>query len=319
MSSAGPGRVDRFGQPPQASACFGSHADFFREGPYSHLRQEHRSAGTAPLRLFWAHEMPDGAVTEPPMPDYTVQLVTRGARGGVNLDFGAGRFGTDIESGTFVLSPPNIRCTYALGGRPDLLMVCMPVPVLEALAADTSGSGAQRDRVNLPPALHAGAWRDPSIEQICVRMWAEAHAGNPYGGLFADGAMLALTAALLRLSGLASERRHRGGLTPWQLRRATEAMDQAEGETPPLADLAALVGLSPAYFCTAFRQSTGTPPHAWQRARRVERAQGLLLHADLPVAEVALACGFANQSHFTRVFREVTGTTPARFRDAARL
>ena len=304
------------------NAGFGSHADFFRDGPYSQLRQEHRSVGAAPLRLFRVYRKSDGPSTLPSMPEYAVRVVTRGVRGWARIDLGAGRFVADLAPGNFLLSPPGVQCTYALNGRPDLLVICVPVPALEALAVDVGTAGSQGAGITLPAILHAGPQHDPFIEQLCLRLWAEARAGNPYGGLFADGALLALKAALLRVSGQASpisKQRHCGGLAPWQLRRVTEAMDRAESETPPLANLAALVGLSPAYFCTAFRESTGVPPHTWQRARRVERAQGLLAQSELPVAEVALACGFANQSHFTRVFREVTGSTPARFRDAARL
>jgi AraC family transcriptional regulator len=297
-------------------ASFGSHADFFRDGPYSQLRQEHRSVGAAPLRLLRVYSKSDGTSTVPSMPEYAVRVVTRGVRGSARIDLGAGRFSANLASGNFLLSPPGVQCTYTLDGRPDLLMICLPASALEALAVNAGAAES------LPAVLHTGPQHDPFIEQLCLRLWAEACAGNPYGGLFADGAVLALKAALLRLSGQAleiSKQRHSAGLAPWQLRRVMEAMDRAESETPPLANLAALVGLSPAYFCTAFRRSTGVPPHTWQRARRVERAQGLLARSDLPLAEVALACGFANQSHFTRVFREVTGSTPARFRDAVRL
>jgi AraC family transcriptional regulator len=301
------------------SASFGSHADYFRDGPYSELRQEHRSVGTTPLRLFRVYKKSDGTSTVPSMPEYAVRVVTRGVRGWAKIDLGAGRFAADLAPGNFLLSPPGVQCTYALDGRPDLLMICVPAPAFDALSVDADAAEPQGVGLALPAILHAGPQQDPFIERLCLRLWAEAQADNPYGGLFADGAVLALKAALLRLSGQRiSKRRNCGGLAPWQLRRVTEAMDRAESETPSLANLAALVGLSPSYFCTAFRESTGVPPHTWQRTRRVERAQGLLAQSDLPVAEVALACGFANQSHFTRVFREVTGSTPARFRDAAR-
>jgi len=63
----------------------------------------------------------------------------------------------------------------------------------------------------------------------------------------------------------------------------------------------------------SFRKATGLPPHAYLRQLRVERARELLFRR-MPLAEVALAAGFADQAHFTRTFKQITGTTPGRYR-----
>jgi AraC family transcriptional regulator len=78
--------------------------------------------------------------------------------------------------------------------------------------------------------------------------------------------------------------------------------------------VAAEVGLSPHHFSRQFREAVGVPPHAHLIARRVERAKVLLAQTDLPIVQVALAVGFAHQSHLTRHFGRLVGTTPARFR-----
>ncbi len=81
-----------------------------------------------------------------------------------------------------------------------------------------------------------------------------------------------------------------------------------------VADLAAPCGLSSSYFVQAFKKSTGMTPHRWLMQRRVEKAKELLRNSETPAADVALACGFANQSHFTRVFSSVVGCPPGEWR-----
>jgi AraC family transcriptional regulator len=82
----------------------------------------------------------------------------------------------------------------------------------------------------------------------------------------------------------------------------------------PVADLAAIAGLSAGRFAIAFRAATGSPPHRYVLGRRVVRALELLRVGKLDLAEVALACGFSSQQHMTTTLQRVTGTTPARVR-----
>lgn len=111
----------------------------------------------------------------------------------------------------------------------------------------------------------------------------------------------------------------RGGLAPWRLRRATEWLEAHLAEDARLSDLAAAVGLSERHLCTAFRVSTGRPPHRWLLERRVERAKALLAAgAGAPsVTQVAMACGFTSSAHFATMFRRATGQTPSAWRQAA--
>ena len=78
--------------------------------------------------------------------------------------------------------------------------------------------------------------------------------------------------------------------------------------------LAEECGLSPRHFARAFRQSTGVPPHRWLMRHRVQRAKELLRRQALSLADIALRCGFADQSHFTRVFSREVGFSPGQWR-----
>jgi AraC family transcriptional regulator len=137
--------------------------------------------------------------------------------------------------------------------------------------------------------------------------------------LFVDHVLLALRAHVASRFGDRLRRSaRRGGLSAWQERRATELIDARLGGTLALAELARECQLSVAQFSRAFRHSTGMPPHRYLTDRRVERARLLLLHSDLPLADVAVKCGFADQSHFTKVFRRWTGVSPGSLRTAPR-
>ena len=106
----------------------------------------------------------------------------------------------------------------------------------------------------------------------------------------------------------------RGGLAPWQERRAKEIMDANLAGEISLDELAKQCGLSSSHFSRAFRQSAGTPPHRWLLRQRVEKAKRLLRDRQSSLSEVALACGFADQSHLTRVFTKLSGASPAAWR-----
>jgi AraC-like DNA-binding protein len=105
-----------------------------------------------------------------------------------------------------------------------------------------------------------------------------------------------------------------GGLAPWQQRRAKELIDARLDGALSLADLARSCQLSIRHFTRAFRQSTGMSAHRWLTERRLERARSLLERSEDPLRDIAAACGYATQSHFTRVFTRAKGIGPGAWR-----
>jgi AraC-like DNA-binding protein len=128
--------------------------------------------------------------------------------------------------------------------------------------------------------------------------------------MFVDYVMLALGCHVAQTYGglETAARSVRGGLAPWQERRAKEIIEaNLDGEIP-LAELAPECGLSTSHFSRPFKDTTGAPPHPWLLHRRIENAMRLLRNPQLSLVEVAMACGFSDQSHFTRVFTKFSGT-----------
>jgi AraC family transcriptional regulator len=134
--------------------------------------------------------------------------------------------------------------------------------------------------------------------------------------LFIDHMMLALTAHVAQAyGGLHSVTESiRGGLAPWQAKRACEKLESDLGGKLSLEQIAAEFGLSVSHFSRAFRVSTGLPPHRWLLRQRVNAAKQLMTVRDLSLSEIAISAGFANQSHFTRVFSSVVGISPGMWR-----
>jgi len=108
-----------------------------------------------------------------------------------------------------------------------------------------------------------------------------------------------------------------GGLTRWQIRRLIEHID-THLEIRPLhaSELAALIGYSPSHLYRAFRRSLGESPRTFVMQRRVAKAQRLMRDPDLPLCQIAIDCGFADQSHFNRVFFRIVRQNPGAWRRA---
>jgi AraC-like DNA-binding protein len=134
--------------------------------------------------------------------------------------------------------------------------------------------------------------------------------------LFVDHVALALSIHLARSYGdvAALPQQWGGGLAPWQERRAKELLDAHIGGGVTLDVLARACELSNRHFTRAFRQSTGMAAHQWLQYRRMEKAKQLLEKSPGSLSSIALDCGFADQSHFTRTFSRAIGVTPGTWR-----
>jgi AraC-like DNA-binding protein len=105
-----------------------------------------------------------------------------------------------------------------------------------------------------------------------------------------------------------------GALPLWQLKRVMEFIEANISESVRTGDLAAIVNLSTSYFVILFRRVTGESPFIYLRRRRIEHAQEMLLGSDETLARIASDCGLADQSHLTKLFRRLVGSSPAAWR-----
>jgi AraC-like DNA-binding protein len=117
--------------------------------------------------------------------------------------------------------------------------------------------------------------------------------------------------ALLYRERISAEHSMRPTTAIGPLQRARERLEDEVGN-PSLAELADTARMTPWHFCRAFRERFGQPPHAYQLHARIRRAKRLLADGHA-VIDVALQCGFTDQSHFTRHFRRLVDVTPGRY------
>ncbi len=112
----------------------------------------------------------------------------------------------------------------------------------------------------------------------------------------------------------AAESVPRGKLPRWQVKRLITYIEENLDRPITSENLTALTGISTGHFFRTFKATFGQTPLAYIASRRVERAQKLMLTTSHPLSQIALDCGLCDQSHLTRLFRRLVGTTPSEWR-----
>ena len=105
-----------------------------------------------------------------------------------------------------------------------------------------------------------------------------------------------------------------GKLAGWQVQRLRTYVDSNLGESIQVSDLSGIARRSTAHFCRAFKRTFGQTPHAYVTARRLHRARSLMIESNEPLSVIALLCGFTDQAHLSKLFRQHTGETPGAWR-----
>ena len=192
------------------------------------------------------------------------------------------------------------------------------VPLLDLfLSADALVDGVGEiisSRTQLRSHFHL---RDPLIEQMALALKTELEIAGEDSKLYADSIATALGVHLLRRYGVKKSlvKEYQRGLTPYQLRAVIEYIQTHLDSELNLTKLSNIVQISPHYFASLFKQSTGLSPYKYIIQCRLQKAKTLLQQQDLPIVFICQEVGFKNQSHFTRVFRQHFQITPKAYRD----
>ena len=217
--------------------------------------------------------------------------------------------------GRVCVMPAHVSSDWVVRGAVELFHLYVPVAawdraVVETLDRDPAG-------IELTEKVF---WIDPAVEKMVRQVIVPLDWSAPADRLVMSTAGYGLLGHLLshytaQKTGIKGIR---GGLSAAVRRRVTDYI-AAHLERPiTLDDLASVAGLSVFHFSRMFRASLGEAPHQYVLRKRVEQARHMLRDGQVGLAEIAVACGFSSQAHFTTRFGHMVGVSPARYRQIVR-
>lgn len=276
------------------------------KGPYGqYMSAFHQLSGVGATVLKLAQ--PPGDYPDPPSSDLVLAMALRPSRGRFRIG-GKNVGDTQPQTGLGIVLP-GLDTDLIFDTRSEFLALAVDGTVAARIVDPENESLDALMKWTHAPIV------DTAIPSVLRGLWDVLETSDERGGtLFGDTAVLTIL-SLLRNIGETRPAPSTGGLAPGVLRRSLEMLDFSSGGTDPdLATLAAAAGLSPQYFCRAFKASTGHPPHRWLIRRRIERACDLLSQASESVADVSYAVGYDDPAYFSRLFTRETGQSPRAWR-----
>lgn len=221
---------------------------------------------------------------------------------------------TPVEPGVLWICPAGVSESDIRITRPLARVLHLYLPIESFSRLPSASKGQVGEAV-----LYLAGVRDELLRHIGLALYAELRSPSAGGALLAESLGMALAARLLQSYSSGQRVRLHGtvhALDDQRLRRVVDYMVEHIDRPISLAELANVACVSPFHFSRMFRTKTGLPPHRYLGQLRVEWAKTLLLRGELTLAEVALACGFSDQSNFGRAFLKACGSTPAAFQAA---
>jgi AraC family transcriptional regulator len=211
-----------------------------------------------------------------------------------------------VRRGSVVALPERVDWTASTNSDVDNLLICIDPETLSLAAAEEGGPGAK-----LTPWLRCD---DPALWVLAQVLAAESAADYPNGALYWNDVAAYFIEGVLARHTLCPARPNRGALDQSVLRDLREYIDAHLHEPIDVTVLAGIAGRSPFHFSRVFTRSVGVTPHRYIVHLRVKSALELIRDGRHSLAEIAIQCGFSDQSHFSRAFKRATGATPGAWR-----
>lgn len=213
------------------------------------------------------------------------------------------------QVGTASFTPAGLSRQYRWLQPIELTHIILEPALIHQVAFES----VDPDRIELIPYF---VQPNPLVYQICLSLVQEFEANPASSKLYAESAATMLAIHLLRHH---STRHHRAlskeGHPPnHQLDRAIDYIHAHLTDDISLKAIANYLGISRYHLCRMFKRSMGMSPHKYVLQQRVEKAKSMLHEGKLTISDIAIACGFSHQSHFSYHFKRFTGVTPRTFK-----
>ncbi|PSR16791.1 AraC family transcriptional regulator [filamentous cyanobacterium CCP3] len=272
----------------------------------------HRSIPIDPgVTVHYRHDLPGGLDAPQGLSHHMLTFfLSQNERQVTHVDEG-GEYDGVMESGDFYLCPAGRSAFTRWQSIDKTVHIVFAPEFLNRVAreADWVNAGG----IELRPVVKTRDRRLESLVQLFLTEIEQSHFGDK---LYLESLSSILGIHLLRhyCDIAPASRRYTAGLAPYQLKQVLEYIQAQLGQALSLDAMAAQVGLSRSHFAHQFKQATGVAPHQYVSQQRVEKAKQALRSPQRSITDIALECGFANQSHLTKVFKKQTGTTPKAYR-----
>jgi AraC-like DNA-binding protein len=193
-------------------------------------------------------------------------------------------------------------------GSFDFTLIELPPAFFERAAEDIRGAAV----TGLATVV---AQHDPVLEHLVHALAPALERPHEACSLFIDQlGMVIGTHLLQRYAGVQLAQARTAPLSRLHEERAKQLLLSKVKGNVSIPEIARECNMSASYFLRAFKETTGQTPHQWLMAQRVEMAREFLSNTQLPLAEIAVACNFYDQSHFSRVFSQLVGSSPGNWR-----
>lgn len=243
----------------------------------------------------------------PPMRHHIIGGVFQGD-GTTAVKVEAKRLQVQSQSETVIINPRGTDGFWHCVGSPLVSNVFLGEDRLQQCTNELGGG--ERPELLLSLQIH-----DPTLFAILKLIADETAVEDAIDKLYLEQLIDALCLQLLRRHSAASLTQIRaGGLSPSQVKKVMNYMQDHLAEDIRIQNLSDLVGRSKFHFCRAFRLATGSTPHQALTQLRIHRARQMLRQGTLSITEIALSVGYQTPSSFALAFRAAVGETPSRYR-----
>lgn len=275
------------------------------------LTVDSASQGWDGLRIR-GYEYSPSDVPIPPMQDYLV-VVYRGGSTDMNRRASGPWRNADVGPGVISLLTNAAAAHWHWSEQIEVNHIYLSPQKLDEVASDVFEREIKG--VELRDILCA---EDQVVGRVLHELLSEIAMGGVGQKLYAEALTTQLCVHVLRnyAGELTAAARVGRGLSTTEAERIRDYIEDNLTINITLKDIAAVANRSVYYLVRQFNETFGCPPHVYLIKRRLEKARDLIQSDKMPLKLIASSCGFADQSHMTRLFRRSFSTTPGQMRRA---